>query len=74
MFDGDFNLSSMGIAVHFVPVELWSTLHVLQDCNPALSEYFPEGWSHEVHFGACLVAEYFPASHGAQETAPEVLA
>ena len=74
MFVGGFNTSSMGIAVHFVPMELWSRLHVRHDFDPAPSEYSLASLLHCVHFDAFLVDEYFPASHRAQEIAPEVLA
>ena len=39
-----------------------------------LLEYSPAAWSHAVHVGEPENCENFPASHGAQETAPVELA
>ena len=73
-FVGEFNVVLIGMVIHFVPMELWSRLHVRHDFDPAPSEYSLASLLHCVHFDAFLVDEYFPASHRAQEIAPEVLA
>jgi len=73
-FVGEFSVVLIGMVVHFVPMELWSRLHVRHDFDPAPSEYSLASLLHCVHFDAFLVDEYFPASHRAQEIAPEVLA
>ena len=73
-FVGEFNVVLIGMVIHFVPMELWSRLHVRHDFDPAPSEYSLASLLHCVHFDAFLVDEYFPASHEAQEIAPEVLA
>jgi hypothetical protein len=71
---GDFNEASIGIAVHCVPMELCTEVHVLHASAPTMSEYSLNSIAHVEQFGEPCKLANFPASHGAHETAPDVLA
>jgi hypothetical protein len=64
----------VGIAVHLVPIDISVTPHIWQTFDSAASEYFLDPISHTVQFDEPVAFENFPASHEAQEIAPEVLA
>jgi hypothetical protein len=73
-FLGTGKVRSIGISVHLVPTETSLIAHVLQEIVSIILEYSPANWSHAVHSNEPTNCENFPASHGAQETAPNVLA